>query len=288
MATPPSRKNANVKLLACIVDEDNVHDDDYRVLVDGQHVKYLITAPGAFRALNPTTNDRVSEPILLGELLPPFPTGDWNQGHVARDPEKGMPTFVAIEILDFAGVKNLWHPMRVNELELSRQHQLNYRVYVTTHPDVNHGRPVVVKFTAWPWEIPWMEVETAAYQWLDGTGICPKFMGHLTEGPGGRVIGFVAEWIEGARPAGPEDYDGCKKTLGRLHARGIRFGGDLNAHNFLVRDGHDVVLVDFEGAKPGCLPAALEDEMAGLERVLNGIFESEDGSDVEDGNGMAS
>ena len=89
MTAPPSQRNANVRLPACIVDED-----DYRFLIDEQHVKYLTTAPGAFRAANPTRYDRISGPILLGELLPPFPAGDWNEEHVARDPETGMPTFV--------------------------------------------------------------------------------------------------------------------------------------------------------------------------------------------------
>jgi hypothetical protein len=278
MAAPPSRRNANVKLLACIVDEDDIHDDDYRVLVDGEHVKYLTIAPGAFRAANATKYDRVSEPRLLGELLPPFPTGDWNEGHVARDLTTGMATFVKTETVRLPGVKNRWHPRRHDELVLPQLQRLNYRVYLTTSPLINGGLPVVVKLTSWPWEIPWMEVETAAYQWLNGTGIGPKFMGHLTEGLNRRVVGFVVEWVEGARAARPEDYDGCKKALARLHARGIKHG-DLNRTNFLVRDGQDVVLVDFEAVDPSCPAEELEKEMASLERMLKGVYESEDGSE---------
>ena len=128
---------------------------------------------------------------------------------------------------------------------------------------------MLVKFAVWPWEIPFMEVETAAYQWIRDSGIGPKFLGHLTEGRDGRVVGFVTEWVEGARAAGPGDIDGCKKALGRLHKLGIKLG-DINRHNFLVRDRHDVVLVDFETAKRDCSATELEDEMNALESRLEG------------------
>ena len=112
-----------------------------------------------------------------------------------------------------------------------------------------------------------MEIETAAYQWIKDSGIGPKFFGHLTEGKDGRVVGFVAEWLEGTRVATPEDIDGCKKALGRLHALGIKLG-DINKHNFLVRDGHDVALVDFETAERNCALLQLDGEMSALKDSL--------------------
>ncbi|TWU71609.1 hypothetical protein ED733_000436 [Metarhizium rileyi] len=243
----PQQKNANVRLLACLIDDDDTSDSDYRFLVDGQHVKYMTTAPGTFCGAE---DDRTVEPILLGELLPPFPTGDWNSGHAARDPETGKATFL-------------------NELDFTRQDRLRQRVHVSTHPEINGGKPVLIKLAVWPWEIPSLEVETAAYQWITGSGVGPKFLGHLTEGKDGRVVGFVAEWLEGARAAGPGDVNDCKKALGRLHELGIKLG-DINKHNFLVRDGHDVVLVDFEMAKRDCPPPELEDEMSALKSSLEG------------------
>jgi hypothetical protein len=62
------KKNVNVRLLACLVDGDDTDDSDYRFLVDG-HVKYISTAPNTFLGAE---DDRTFEPILLGELLPPF------------------------------------------------------------------------------------------------------------------------------------------------------------------------------------------------------------------------
>ncbi len=61
--------------------------------------------------------------------------------------------------------------------------------------------------------------------------------------------------------------ESCKKALGRLHKLGIK-SGDINKYNFLVRDGHDVVLVDFEAAKHNCSPEELEGEMSALKSSL--------------------
>lgn len=262
--TVPTPKNANVRLLACLVDEDDTDNSDYRFLCDKQHVKYVTTAPGTFRGAE---DDRTFEPILLGELLPPFPTGDWNKGHVAKDPKTGEVTFVKTETVSLAGVENLWHPVTLNELDFTQRDRVRQRVHISTHPELNGGEPVLIKLAVWPWEIASIEVETTAYQRINDSGIAPKFFGHLTEGKDGRVIGFVVEWVQGARAAGSEDVQGCRKALGRLHELGIK-SGDINKHNFLVRDGHDVVLVDFEMAKHDCSPQELEDEMSALESSL--------------------
>lgn len=262
----PGPRNTNVRLLACLVDEEDTDDSDYRFLCNEQHVKYVTTAPGTFSGTEDEDN-RTFEPILLGKLLPPFPPGDWNKGHVAKNPQTGEVAFVKTETVSLGGVQNLWHSVRLNELDFTRQDRVKQRVHVSTHPRLNNGEPVLVKLAVWPWEINSLEVETAAYQAMHEAGIGPRFLGHLTEGTDGRVIGFVAEWVQGARPAGPQDVERCKKALGRLHGLGIKFG-DVHRHHILVRDGHDVVLVDFETAKLDCSPEELEDEMKAVESSL--------------------
>ncbi|OAA63323.1 Protein kinase-like domain protein [Niveomyces insectorum RCEF 264] len=259
-------KNANVHLLACLVDDDDADDSDYRFLVDGQHVKYVTTAPGTFRGAE---DDRTFAPILLGELLPPFPAGHWNKGRVARDPETGKPAFVRTETMQLAGVTNRWHPVTLNELDFTRRDRVRQRVHVATHPRVLDGKtPVLLKLAVWPWEVPFVDTETTAYEWIRTVpGVGPAFLGHVTEGKDGRVVGFAAEWVEGARAAGPGDLAGCAEALGRLHALGIKLG-DINKHNFLVREGHDVVLVDFETATRDCSPQELADEMSALKSSL--------------------
>jgi hypothetical protein len=126
---------------------------------------------------------------------------------------------------------------------------------------------VLLKFACWPWEVDYLEAETAAYQWIKGTGVGPKFLGHLTEGKDGRVIGFVLEWIEGARHAESIDLEGCEKALRQLHAFGMK-SGDINKYNFLVRDDCDVVMVDFETVKRNCSSEELAEEMSGLKASL--------------------
>ncbi|KAF5965526.1 hypothetical protein FBULB1_12173 [Fusarium bulbicola] len=213
---------------------------------------------------------RAFEPVLVGNLFPQFPPGDWNNGHVARDPATGEPSFVKTEIAQFPGVQNCWHPLRFNELDFTRQDRLRQRVHVSTHPGANTGKPVLVKFAVWPWEVRYAEAETTAYEWLQNIKIVPKFLGHVTEGKDGRVIGFVTEFIEGARPAEPRDLEGCEKALKKLHELGIKMG-DTNKFNFLVRDGHDVIIADLEASEQGCSQDELQEEMKGLKACLENM-----------------
>lgn len=162
-------------------------------------------------------------------------------------------------------MENLWHPVKLNELDFA-QEQLRQRVRISTHPEFNDGKPVLIKTAVWPWEIASIEAETTVYERIRDKDISPRFLGHLTEGKDGRVVGFVVEWIQDARIAGPGDLESCRKVLGRLHELGIKHG-DINKHNFLVWEGHDVVLVDFEAAKE-CSPQELKDEMNALEENL--------------------
>ncbi|KAK4222130.1 kinase-like domain protein [Podospora fimiseda] len=265
---PPQKRNANVRLLACLLsDEQDTEDSDYRFLVDGQHIKYMTTAPGAFRG---NEEDRNFEPILLPDLLPQFPPGDWNHAHVAWDPETQGAVFVKTETVEHPGLTELWHPTTFNELDFTRLDRPRQRVHISTHPKFNGGKPVCVKFAVWPWEIGYIEAETESYQWIYDSGIGPKFLGHLAEGRDGRIIGFVTEWVQDARSTGPEDLEACKKALSRLHKLGIKHG-DINRFNFFVRDGHEIVLVDFESAKRDCSPEELQEEMDALKSKLESM-----------------
>lgn len=262
LSTP---KNSNVRLLACLVepeDAENPDDSDYRFLVDGRFVKYVTTAPGTFSG---NESDQTFGPILLDELLPPFPAGNWNKGHVAKDPNTREVTFVKTETMTFVAVKNVWHPLKLNELDFTQIEYLRQRVRISTNPEVNEGRPVIIKTAVWPWEIASMENETSAYERIRDRDISPRFLGHVTEGEGGRVIGFVTEWVQDGRTAGPGDLESCMKTLRRLHELGMKHG-DINKHNFLVQEGRGAVLIDFETVQK-CSDDDLEDEMNRLKNA---------------------
>ncbi|EEY17802.1 conserved hypothetical protein [Verticillium alfalfae VaMs.102] len=68
----PKPNNTNVRLLACLVDEEDTDYSEYRFLVDRQHVKYVTTAPGTCRGAE---DCRTFGPTLLSQLLPPLPIG---------------------------------------------------------------------------------------------------------------------------------------------------------------------------------------------------------------------
>ncbi|KAK3337777.1 hypothetical protein B0T19DRAFT_413497 [Cercophora scortea] len=257
-AVMETTKNNNVQLLAAMVNTNGQEDGDFRFLVDGTHVKYVTVAP----AILPKDHCTFGPTILAG--LPPFPEGDWNTGHVDFDIASGEPAFVRTEKATLQGVQTLWHPTRIDHLELRKLDCPRQNILIASHP--RFDRPVLAKFTEFPELTPYLEAETAAYQWVEGTDIAPRFLGHLTEE--GRVIGFVLEYIENARAAGPGDLAACQSVLKKLHALGIKHG-NINNRNFLVRD-HDgtVILLDFEMAKKDASVDELEAEYQRLAESL--------------------
>ena len=74
------------------------------VLIDAQAIKYATSTPGV---LSGAQDDQTFGPVLLGELLPPFPAGDWNKRHLAKDPETGSRDFVQTETMRLPGVQEL-------------------------------------------------------------------------------------------------------------------------------------------------------------------------------------
>lgn len=85
-------------------------------------------------------------------------------------------------MVQFAGAENLWHPVKLNELEFTRQDRVGQRVHVSTHPETKSGKPVLVRLAVWPSETPSVEIEMAIYQCFSNSGVSPDFLGHLTEG----------------------------------------------------------------------------------------------------------
>lgn len=251
-----AKTNSNIQLLATLVDFEDEEESEYRFLVDDKHVKYVTVDPGVF-----PKDDRTFAPVLIA-MLPPFPPGAWNEGHISKDPSTGLPVFSRTSQSDLAAVQTTWHHRMIDHLQLKELDRLRQNIHRVTCPQFDH--PVLVKFAEFPWQTPYFEAETVAYEWIDGAGIGPKFLGHLTEA--GRVIGLVLDFIEGARTAGPEDLEACQSALARLHALGIKHG-DINKHNFLVKDG-SVVMVDFETARRCSSKEELEAESRSLEQSL--------------------
>lgn len=86
-----------------------------------------------------------------------------------------------------------------------------------------------------------IERATRAYPLLEGSGLSPRFLGHIHEN--GRIMGFLLEKIIG-RAAFVEDLSICETAFGKLDGLGL-LHGDPNRYNFLVM-GERVKLLDFE------------------------------------------
>lgn len=160
-------------------------------------------------------------------------------------------------------MSNTWHSTRIDHLEVTKLERIRQNIHVVTHPSFD--RPILVKFAEFPWQTPYLEAETTAYQWIDGRGIGPRFLGHLAEA--GRVIGLVLEFMDDARTADDGDLAACQYVLSGLHSLGIKHG-DINRYNFLLRADH-AVLVDFESATKCGDQEELEAEYKCLERSLS-------------------
>jgi predicted Ser/Thr protein kinase len=244
------------KLLQASVDPDE-GESDFRILVDGKFVKYLTIDPKLYSA-----DDMCFEPTL-NCIIPPLPPGDWNTGRISLNCADGRPHFSEVKKVELPGVTHLWHPLRIDHLDLHMGREFMPNVYEATTPQFD--LPILVKFATFPYEIHYLDSETSAYQWLQNHQIGPQFLGHLTEE--GRVIGFAMERITNFRHATPDDLALCQQALSKLHRLNIKHG-DINKHNFLIHDDR-ATLIDFESALQCNNAEVLEEEFRGLEKELS-------------------
>ncbi|CAG8368382.1 unnamed protein product [Penicillium salamii] len=140
-----------------------------------------------------------------------------------------------------------------------------------TFEAVSHSIPIpfqspatiIAKIARFEWEIPRVERETRAYQLLEGSGLSPRFLGHIHEN--GRIIGFLLEKIEG-RAASIQDLRTCETALEKLHELGF-LHGDANRYNFLVT-GEGVKLLDFEHLQENASPESMRKESESVRMEL--------------------
>lgn len=141
-----------------------------------------------------------------------------------------------------------WHPRIVEYGDLVKVATIQEgRLEVVQHPDLG-SEPALVKRAALPAYIDSISRETHFYRLLDGLGVTPLFLGHVTDG--GRVTGFLAEYVQqqeddGKRHGREDGTEACLAALRRMHARGI---AHMDAHggNCLVREDGSAAIVDFE------------------------------------------
>lgn len=154
-----------------------------------------------------------------------------------------------------------WHPRAIEYNDLVKVATIQEgRLEVVQHPDLG-PKPALVKRAALPAYIQSISHETNFYRLLDGLGVTPTFLGHVTEA--GRITGFLAEYVEQQaskrfdRASGTE---ACLSALVRMHARGIAHR-DAHGGNCLVRGDGSAAVVDFELAEENSARAEFERDL---------------------------
>jgi hypothetical protein len=106
--------------------------------------------------------------------------------------------------------------------------------------------------------------ETRVYSQIEGYGIGPRCLAHVTEN-GERVCGYMLESLP-ARGATIDDLEACQAVLAKLHGLKIVYG-NLSSQSFLVLDDR-VLLHGFGGSFLTDNESPLESEMASVEDIL--------------------
>ncbi|KAK3939478.1 hypothetical protein QBC46DRAFT_437210 [Diplogelasinospora grovesii] len=227
----------------------------YRIRL-GDRVKYVVVAP---RALD---KEELWLPLYY---IPPLPydRDDWTIAHIGRDAESGELKF-SLENRNLVGVEEIWHPEMIDCLVLERTRLLSPTVEECIRKDRPGAIPLIAKIAAFEWQMPLLVGETHAYRLLEGTGIAPRFLGHIHER--GRVIGVLLEKAEG-RFAGIEDLPRCEEILSRLHAFGL-LHGDPNRYNFVINGNDEIKLIDFEKTRFTEDSELMRAELASLPKYL--------------------
>ncbi|KAI9159127.1 hypothetical protein HJFPF1_07135 [Paramyrothecium foliicola] len=141
--------------------------------------------------------------------------------------------------------------------------RLRRNIQLVSHPLFDF--PIIFKFAKFPWQIPYFEAETAAYEWIKSTNIGPKFLGQITEA--GRVTGWVMEDLGRSRTAEPGDLAACQEVLRQLHSLGIEHG-DINRFKLLAKTD-EAHLIDLETAEKWSDVVELEAEYRRLVQSLD-------------------
>ncbi|KAJ8131114.1 hypothetical protein O1611_g2509 [Lasiodiplodia mahajangana] len=250
---------------------------EFRVIVDQgtpkRAVKYISVSHDVRRfAVGESTYSNTS--VISMPLLP---TGDWVTADIALNPDGNQIVVTGTSYESLPSVSETWHPYSFDILDLEIENvempHSTDRVKLVSHPKLNTpGHLAVMKYSPFPDSIGIgkIDVETEMYHYLERSTLTPKFLGHVKEN-NQRVIGFLLEYIDGARPADSHGYSSdlalnqCVTTLKILHKLRVAHG-DSHPGNCLLRKDGIAVFIDFEFAikssNPRDLEAAFERDLA--------------------------
>ncbi|PTD05234.1 hypothetical protein FCULG_00000251 [Fusarium culmorum] len=167
------------------------------------------------------------------KFFPRLPVDEeWTVACFSRD-RSSRDLNISVSNRTLPGVDRPWHHTRVNYLDLEETKFLTPTVREVVDRSTDFPRNIMIATMArFECELPSVEKETRAYQLLEGSGLAPRFLGHIHES--GRIIGFLRERVEG-EPASLQDKDRCQSALGRLHRMEILIG-DVSQGNLLITE----------------------------------------------------
>lgn len=162
---------------------------------------------------------------------------------------------------------------RVNVLDLQVIERLKHRVSLTSHG--LRGGQQILKICPFEYELKYMTREVTAYDILRrrGCALIPNITAYVYERTEEQVIGFICEELEGD-PAGPDDYEECKRSLQKFHSYGV-LHGDLNRYNIIITtagprfiDLENATLDTDKSLSKQDFLRLQEEELEGLEKAL--------------------
>ncbi len=227
-----------------------------------ESIRYIRVFPDVLPAnwLLPTTDIQ----------LPEFPGGDWNVVDLTWT--KGAGTVAAANpcTVDMADIY-AWHPHSIDYFSLEKLVQLPFAGVRTRRSDsmwlVRHKFfpvPVLMKIAEVP-PLGRAQNETMVYRSIEGKGIAPRFLAHVTED--GQITGFLLEFIEGGRRPWIKDLVACRTVLKKLHGEGF-VHNDAHPGNFIVKPDGTALLIDFEYTMPGLDKSRFLEEIESLPEEL--------------------
>ena len=250
----------------------------YRILTASSAIKYLSFLPSK-PPFPKFVDDRRD-----GFGFTTVPGGDWNIGRLEKDLKTGRVVLQSTEKVALQSVEDVWHPARVDYLslgdelprdELQCAGQMNSAIY----PGQLGADQVVVNTDWYPDWIHGVIQETMVYSQIEGHGIGPKFLAHVTENEE-RVYGYMLERVQ-ARHATIDDLQACKTVLAKLHSLEIVYGS-LSSDSFLILENGQALLHCFGGSFATDHKPLFEREMQSVEDVLRrGFPEIGEGMSVE-------
>lgn len=207
-------------------------------------------------------------------LTEPLPEGDWNVAHIAQDANNDSIHVVRTEKVLLDTIRPVWSPHIVDYTALRdpEQDEHGNQPFRQDESKID-GRAfgvgkALVKMSWLPDTTDSLSVETEVHAWINGYGIGPKFLAHLTEN-NDRVIGYLIEDVQG-RTATINDLPACQDVLSQLHMTGHLLGDDFGRSSFLILPSERALITNFSNCERCDIAnnEAFQREMVQLEAVL--------------------